>query len=583
MSPTETGGIERGADDLTWLGPPTREVDGGRIWSTGYAFTADGRCIEDEAVGDVLWRERHRLERAADNLNGCFAAVFFTRDGAIALTDRDGSFPLYFGRDGDRLFLSNDPWHIVDARSQPAELDEASVLDMMRLGYVTGERTLARGVSIMPPATIWRVKHNHVTPSRYWQFRVAPKRAPAEESEAQLADALRGMGHSITEHLRASGRSSAMALSGGLDTRLLTSLFVREGIENFRAFSYGAPGDPEIEAGQQVAKLLGVPHDRVELSPSYLNDTFIDEAVRTVGFTTRFTCGVGIRHYDRPVDVFLTGHGGCFSDFNYGLLTAPIRTREQARRYLYWRNYQLDASDDVPRRVFNVDYERVKWASLDETLEPLDPSADPIGELYRWGLENRQRKLILMEHRLYEQRGRWILPIHDHRVTAYFLSAPRPMLIGQRAYKDVALDLFRSLDPELAALPRIGGSMGHDPKMAVAVEASRRMGRLADPLFPLLIRRSKAFQAAPPVALGADPFRYWFHTDPVARDNMLERITALDIPMVNNKALRDALVSAQSDKIFMRLFPGAITVQSFSDLLRARRGAARPSSEAASA
>jgi hypothetical protein len=376
-----------------------------------------------------------------------------------------------------------------------------------------------------------------------------------------------------------------MALSGGLDTRLLTALMVRERVEGFRAFSYGAAGDEEMETGAHVAGLLSLPHERVELTPSYLNDDFIDGAVRAVGFTTRFTCGVGVRHYDgSDVDTFLTGHGGCFSDFNYGLLTAPIYTRDQARRYTYWRNYQLDAADEVPRQVFDVDYDAVKFTSIDESMPALDRSADPIGEVYRWGLENRQRKLILMEHRLFEAQGRWILPLHDHRITSYFLSAPRPMLIGQRAYKDVAMSVFQSLSSELAATPRIGGEMGHDARMGVAVEVSRRLRWLTSPLFPLLVRKSKAFEPTPAKPVGADPFRYWFHTDAKARDNMLERVAALDIPYVDNRRLREALVAAQSDKIFMRMLPGAITVQAFSDLLRARRsGASTSSTDASSA
>jgi hypothetical protein len=423
-----------------------------------------------------------------------------------------------------------------------------------------------------------------VQAARYWHFKVVPENAPTEASEGQLAAALAGMAVSVTDQLRASGRSAAMALSGGLDTRLLTALLVREKAEPFRAFSYGPPGDPEMEIGARVATLLGVPHDRVVLKPSYLNDSFIDGAVRAVGFTTRFTCGVGIRHYnDHDVDTFLTGHGGCFSDFNYGLLTAPLHTRDQARQYIYWRNYQLDRSDDVPRRVFDLDYSTVKYTSIDETLPALDRDADPIGEIYRWGLENRQRKLILMEHRLYEEQGRWVLPIHDHRITAYFMSAPRKMLIGQRAYKDVAVQLFRSLSPQLAETQRVGGDLGVDPRFALLVEGSRRLRRVASPLFPLLVRKSKAFAPSPPEPIGADPFRYWFNTDNAARDNILDRVAALDIPFVKNRELRGALLAAQSDKIFTRMLPGALTVQAFSDHLQARRVANPAANKTASA
>jgi len=65
--------------------------------------------------------------------------------------------------------------------------------------------------------------------------------------------------------------------------------------------------------------------------------------------------------------------------------------------------------------------------------------------------------------------------------------------------------------------------------------------------------------------------RYWFHTDDKARNNMLERVSALDIPYVDSGRLRDQLVAAQSDKIFVRMLPGALTVHAFMDLLRERR------------
>jgi hypothetical protein len=268
--------------------------------------------------------------------------------------------------------------------------------------------------------------------------------------------------------------------------------------------------------------------------------------------------------------LFLTGHGGCFSDFSYGVLTAPVHTRAQARDYLYWRHYQVDARDEVPRRIFDLDYDAVKFASIDESLERFDPSADAIGELYRWGLENRQRKLILMEHRLFETRGRWLLPIHDHRVTAYFMRAPRRMLIGQRAYKEVARDLFKSISPELDAVPRIGGSMDVDPKTAIAIDLSRRLRWLTGPMFPVFARRSMAFRPSPPAPFGADPLRYWFHTNERVRSDILERVAALDVPSLRNRALQAALGEAVSDRMFIQMLPGAITVDAFARLLRTR-------------
>src|SRR3954453_14195553 len=86
--------------DLVWAGPPLQALDGAQVWAYGYAFTDDGRYLEDIEVARVLLRERDRLEAMADQLNGCFAVALFTDDGAILVTDRDGSVPLYTARAG---------------------------------------------------------------------------------------------------------------------------------------------------------------------------------------------------------------------------------------------------------------------------------------------------------------------------------------------------------------------------------------------------------------------------------------------------------------------------------------------------
>jgi hypothetical protein len=176
-----------------------------------------------------------------------------------------------------------------------------------------------------------------------------------------------------------------------------------------------------------------------------------------------------------------------------------------------------------------------------------------------------------------------MLPLHDHRITAYFASAPRSMLIGRRAYKDVAASLFQSLSAGgVSTRPTRKGSV-RDPTFAVGVEVARRLRGFATPLFPAMLRRSKGFRAVPPEPSGADAFRYWFDTDDQTRDEILERVTAFDIPFVDNRGLRAALVGAQDDKIFTRMLPGAITVQAFSDLLRARRAKTRSASDVANA
>jgi hypothetical protein len=328
-----------------------------------------------------------------------------------------------------------------------------------------------------------------------------------------------------------------------------------------------------------VARTIGVEHEIVPIDEHYLDDAFIADSTRAVGLTTRFTCGLGARHVDgRSFDVVVPGHGGCYSDYQLGVFNAPISTRKQAQRYVYWKHYQLDADDALPARIFDVDYDSMRWRSVEETMAEVDPHCDLVGETYRWSVENRQRKLIAMEQRIYERYGPWLFPLHDHRVTDFFLRSPRRLLASQRAYKQVARRIFAEYAPALLSIPRIGGSLAPSRKVqysAAVLTATRPVSSL---LLPTLQRRSNSYAASAPKPKGAESIRYWFHNDARARDFVLDRVGALDIPVLRRDAFRDALLTADTDKLFVRTLAGALTVQAVSAELRARRQppAARP-------
>jgi hypothetical protein len=215
-------------------------------------------------------------------------------------------------------------------------------------------------------------------------------------------------------------------------------------------------------------------------------------------------------------------------------------------------------------------------------MSELDLRGDVVGEMYRWSVENRQRKLIAMEQRTYERIGPWVFPLHDHRVTDFFLGAPRRLLASQRAYKQVAGRIFEQYAPGLAKIPRIGGGLAYDPKVALYAAVLTATRPVSGLLLPPLMRRSHAFDPSPAKPKGAESIRYWFNRDSSTRDYLLDRVAASDIPLLRRDVLRDALLDADNDKLFTRTLAGAITVQEVSGRLREMRTApaTRPDSVA---
>lgn len=557
-------------EHLVWLGAPLVDLDAAgtvRGWSSGYALLDDGEVIEGLDVVRRLANHTHRIDDAVAETNGCFALVLVHAGGAVLATDRGGTTPIYTTRAGGRFVAGLDPWRVVDARGHDVAFDDGSVLDMLRLGYVAGNRTLVRGVDIVPSGTVLHVRRNDARAKRYWMFRPYPKDQRVE-SDAPLEVALRLNATAIVRML--GGRTAGVPLSGGLDTRIITTLLHNLGA-NVRAFTYGPAGDPEVEIGARVARAIGVEHETVPIDDRYLDDTFIADSTRAVGLTTRFTCGLGARHVDGgSFDVVVPGHGGCYSDYQLGVFNAPISTRKQAQRYVYWKHYQLDGADLLPGMLFDVDYDAMRWRSVEETMAEVDTRRDLVGETYRWSVENRQRKLIAMEQRIYERYGPWAFPLHDHRVTDFFLRSPRRLLASQRAYKQVARRIFSEYAPALLSIPRIGGSLQPSRKVQYSAAVLTATRPFSSILLPELHRRSHAYAASVPKPKGAESIRYWFHNDARARDFVLDRVGALDIPVLRRDALRDALLATDNDKLFVRTLAGALTVQAVAAQLRER-------------
>src|SRR3954453_17046746 len=137
---------------------------------------------------------------------------------------------------------------------------------MLRLWYVAGDRTLVRNVHLVSSGTVVHVTDQRPVAKRYWMFRPYAEKV---ETDAPLEAALRSNIEWVVRML--DGRVAGVPLSGGLDTRVITTLLQHSGAD-VRAFTYGPPGEPEVEVGASVANTLGVKHEIIPIDQHYLED-----------------------------------------------------------------------------------------------------------------------------------------------------------------------------------------------------------------------------------------------------------------------------------------------------------------------
>lgn len=297
-------------------------------------ITYNGEIYNYRELRTELMAHGHRFRTASDTevilkayrqwgldalgrLNGMFAFVLHdaAQGRVVAARDRFGVKPLYWCRAGDDIIWASEIKALLRHPAVRAELDRSSLQEYLTFQFITGSRTLFRGMSKLEPATVQVVDTVSGTERRhrYWtlSFVIAPPRAEAmvaEELMALLDDA-------VSLQVR-SDVPLGSHLSGGLDSSLLATLAAAKLPAPMAAFTGTFRQGPEFDEtpyARSVAARAGITlhevepqaHDLPSVLPRIIRH--LDEPAAGPGVIPQFAVSqLAARH----VKVVLGGQGG---------------------------------------------------------------------------------------------------------------------------------------------------------------------------------------------------------------------------------------------------------------------------------
>jgi hypothetical protein len=183
---------------------------------------------EDTALGHlakVFLLEERPLGEAFDH----FACALIDRGLGLCVvcTDPLGMGPLFYRIQGDRLLFSSHQRFVREAVGPDFKIDPQGVLQYLIIGHQIGDRTLLKGLHILPPGSLLRFGGEGWQQKRYADVIREAKRSPSIETAVDrvyhhLVARCRG-------YLTLSRRPMAGFLSGGWDSRLLIALLAGMG------------------------------------------------------------------------------------------------------------------------------------------------------------------------------------------------------------------------------------------------------------------------------------------------------------------------------------------------------------------
>ena len=203
-------------------------------------------------------------------LNGNYALIAISRRRSeiILTNDSLGSIHVYFGSIGKSFFIGNCTRPVLSlANHQPAP-DKTGLFETLLLGGPLYTRTLFQNVQCMPPGSsvIFKEAYNKTVFSKPF-----PLRGNLYETDLpSLTNVIyERLNDAFTKRV-VSSEPILLPLSGGLDSRVLAGLAVRNRDKHVRAVTVGRKNDWDLWAARKLAKRLGIRHEFHPLDDKYL-------------------------------------------------------------------------------------------------------------------------------------------------------------------------------------------------------------------------------------------------------------------------------------------------------------------------
>ncbi|MEN9524275.1 MAG: hypothetical protein RL536_344 [Candidatus Parcubacteria bacterium] len=260
-------------------------------------------------------------ERCVEHLDGMFAFAIWdeNKQQLFIARDRFGKKPFYYSSGGGVFFGASEIKALFEGKLTKGRIDDQSLDDYLRLGYIPPWKTIYSNVHTLPPAHAGIVKDQKLKTWRYWRLE---KRRPGSQISYDEAktEIKRLLVDAVRKRMVADVEIGSL-LSGGVDSTLITAYAQKCSPRPIKTFAlgYGASKN-ELPFALEASRKIGTEHHTCVVDVNNL-----EELRKVIGYfdephadSSDFPQQLISKHAASKVKVALSGDGADELFMGYG-------------------------------------------------------------------------------------------------------------------------------------------------------------------------------------------------------------------------------------------------------------------------
>ena len=244
-----------------------------------------GHDVSQAAAGWLVHLYEEGGDRFFEKLNGLFSGLLIDKRQAKAFlfNDRYGLERLYWHETEDAVFFASEAKALLRVLPELRAFDREGVAQFLAFGCTLGQRTLFRGVQLLPGGSVWSFQNGKCQKRKYF----SPESWESQtvlSAEAFVAEFQETFQRILPRYFESESRIG-ISLTAGLDSRMIMACLPNGG-EKFICYTFAGPKQDTLDArlAERVAKMCCLEHEILRLSGDFFSN-FASFADRTIYIT----------------------------------------------------------------------------------------------------------------------------------------------------------------------------------------------------------------------------------------------------------------------------------------------------------